>query len=44
MRESNRSPIEITEEVNRILDKISEEGIQSLTPKERETLDRSRKN
>ena len=44
LRERNRSPIEITEEVNRILDKISEEGIQSLTPKERETLDRSRKN
>lgn len=44
VRESNRRPIEITEEVNRILDKISEEGIQSLTPKERETLDRSRKN
>lgn len=44
IRESNRSPLEVTGEVNRILDKISREGIQSLTPQERETLDRSRKN
>jgi len=43
VRESNRSPIEVTVEVNRILDKIAEKGMQSLTPKERETLDRSRK-
>ena len=42
-RKKERSPIEVTEEVNRILDKINEKGIHSLTPKERETLDRSRK-
>ena len=38
-----RSPIETTREVDRILDKISAEGIQSLTKQERETLDRARR-
>jgi membrane associated rhomboid family serine protease len=43
VREESHSPLELTNEVNRILDKISEEGIQSLTPKERETLNKARK-
>ena len=43
MREEDRSPIELSKEVDRILDKISSEGIQSLTPKERESLDKARK-
>ena len=43
VREEHRSPIELSKEVDRILDKISSEGIQSLTPKERETLDKARK-
>jgi len=37
------TPLDITKEVDRILDKISESGIQSLTKKERETLDKARK-
>lgn len=44
LREETRSPLELTKEVDRILDKISAEGIQSLTPRERETLDKARKN
>lgn len=44
IRERKQSPIELTKEVDRILDKISSEGIQSLTTKERETLDKARKN
>jgi len=43
IREEHKSPIELSKEVDRILDKISSEGIQSLTPKERETLDQARK-
>lgn len=43
VREEDRSPIELSKEVDRILDKISSEGIQSLTPKERESLDKARK-
>lgn len=42
IREKNRSPIELSKEVDRILDKISAEGIQSLSPKERKTLDEAR--
>ncbi|MGJ8698061.1 MAG: rhomboid family intramembrane serine protease [Verrucomicrobiaceae bacterium] len=38
-----RSPIELSKEVDRILEKISEHGIQSLTDKERQTLDKARK-
>ena len=37
------SPLDLTKEVDRILDKISDSGIQSLTKKERETLDKARK-
>ncbi|YCM43848.1 rhomboid family intramembrane serine protease [Verrucomicrobiaceae bacterium 227] len=44
VREDHRSPIELSREIDRILDKISSEGIQSLTPRERETLDKARKN
>lgn len=43
VRESRQPPIELSKEVDRILDKISEHGIQSLTAKERETLDKARK-
>jgi membrane associated rhomboid family serine protease len=43
VRESKRSPLEMTKEVDRILDKISEQGIQSLTKKEKETLDKARR-
>jgi membrane associated rhomboid family serine protease len=43
VRESKRSPLELTKEVDRILDKISEEGIQSLTKKEKEILDKARR-
>lgn len=43
VRETSRSPLELTQEVDRILDKISEEGIQSLTAKEKETLNRARR-
>lgn len=43
VRESTTSPLELTKEVDRILDKISEHGIQSLTTKERETLNKARK-
>lgn len=43
VRESERSPLEMTKEVDRILDKISEQGIQSLTKKEKETLDKARR-
>jgi hypothetical protein len=43
VRETTRSPLELTKEVDRILDKISEEGIQSLTAKEKETLNRARR-
>lgn len=44
VRERNQSPLEMTKEVDRILDKISEQGIQSLTTKEKETLNKARKN
>ena len=43
IRERQSSPIELSEEIDRILDKISEHGIQSLSSKERETLDKARK-
>jgi membrane associated rhomboid family serine protease len=43
VREKNQSPLELTKEVDRILDKISEQGIQSLTPKEKETLNKARR-
>jgi hypothetical protein len=43
LRESNRSPLELTKEVDRILDKISAQGIQSLTKKEKEVLDKARR-
>ena len=43
IRESNRAPLDLTKEVNRILDKIGENGIQSLTKKEKETLDKARR-
>lgn len=39
-----RSPIEVSKEVDRILEKISSEGMQSLTPKERRTLEKARRN
>lgn len=38
-----RGPIELSREVDRILDKISEHGIQSITEKEREILNRARR-
>lgn len=41
--ETSRSPLELTKEVDRILDKISEQGIQSLTTKEKETLNKARR-
>ncbi|MEN8695262.1 MAG: rhomboid family intramembrane serine protease [Akkermansiaceae bacterium] len=44
VRESNRSPLEVTKEVDRILEKISSEGMQSLTRAERETLENARRN
>jgi len=43
LREKDQSPLELTKEVDRILDKISEHGIQSLTPKEKETLNKARR-
>ena len=43
VRESNRSPLELTKEVDRILDKISAQGIQSLTKREKEILDKARR-
>jgi len=43
IREDQRSPLEISKEVDRILDKISAQGIQSLTPKEKETLNQARR-
>ena len=43
VREETRSPIELSKEVDRILDKISEEGIQSLTAKEKDTLNKARR-
>ena len=43
IKKAPESPIEITKEVDRILDKISEEGIQSLTPKEKEILNKARR-
>lgn len=39
-----RSPIEVSKEVDRILEKISSEGMQSLTPKERKILEKARRN
>lgn len=44
IREEEHSPLELSKEVDRILDKISENGIQSLTPKEKETLNKARRN
>lgn len=43
VREKEKSPIELSKEIDRILDKISEHGIQSLTAKEKETLNRARR-
>ena len=43
VRESNRSPLELSKEVDRILDKISAQGIQSLTKQEKEILDKARR-
>lgn len=43
VREKRQSPIELSKEIDRILDKISEHGIQSLTAKEKETLNRARR-
>lgn len=43
VREERRSPLELSKEVDRILDKIGEKGMQSLTKAERETLDKARK-
>lgn len=43
VRETQRSPLELTKEVDRILDKISEQGIQSLTAKEKDILNRARR-
>lgn len=43
IRKDPRSPLELTKEVDRILDKISEQGIQSLTPREKETLNNARR-
>ena len=43
IREDDRSPLEVTKEVDRLLDKISEQGIQSLTPQEKETLNNARR-
>ncbi|MDB4310695.1 hypothetical protein N9956_04675 [Akkermansiaceae bacterium] len=43
VRERSLSPIEQSKEVDRILEKISAHGIQSLTDKERETLDKARR-
>jgi len=43
VRERSRSPIAQTKEVDRILEKISAHGIQSLTEKERQTLDKARR-
>lgn len=44
VRGETHSPIALTKEVDRILDKISEQGIQSLTAKEKEILNKARKN
>ncbi|MDE0861450.1 MAG: rhomboid family intramembrane serine protease [Akkermansiaceae bacterium] len=43
VREIEQSPIELNKEVDRILEKISDHGIQSLNDKERQTLDKARK-
>jgi hypothetical protein len=43
VREIQQSPIELNKEVDRILEKISDHGIQSLNDKERQTLDKARK-
>ncbi len=43
VRERSLSPIEQSKEVDRILEKISAHGIQSLTDKERATLDKARR-
>lgn len=39
-----QSPIEVSKEVDRILEKIGEEGMQALTNGERETLAKARRN
>ncbi|MGE9267159.1 MAG: DUF6576 domain-containing protein, partial [Verrucomicrobiales bacterium] len=41
--EERRSPYQESREVDRILDKISSEGFESLTKAEKETLERARK-
>lgn len=43
VKKAPQSPIEVTKEVDRILDKISKQGIQSLTTKEKDTLDKARR-
>lgn len=43
LREDERSPIELSKEIDRILDKINDKGMQSLTPGERQTLDKARR-
>ena len=42
LRETRRSPLDVTKEVDRILEKISKEGMQSLTPSEKKTLENAR--
>lgn len=42
LRERNAPPLDLTKEVDRILDKISEQGIQSLTTKEKQILEKAR--
>ena len=44
VRESNRSPIDVTDEVNLILEKISKDGMHSITPKEKKILEKASKN
>ncbi|MGC6426389.1 MAG: rhomboid family intramembrane serine protease [Akkermansiaceae bacterium] len=43
VRERRRSALELTKEVDRILEKISKEGMQSLTRAEKETLENARR-
>lgn len=43
IREVPHSPLQLSKEVDRILDKISEQGIQSLSTKEKETLNKARR-
>lgn len=43
IRETQRSPLDVTKEVDRILEKISSEGMQSLTREEKKTLEKARR-